>query len=124
MQKRLMPTVEKQAKQVKVTSKRGKRCHFCDNSITHNSKSGCSRYLIHKPNICSGEQVLALTSQLGLPTRHKIKECPEIVANQLKERETNQECIPWPKGAKHLKLRVAYYDCEVLQRLCRIALTI
>ena len=110
--KRLMPMSEKSSKKGNVTLKKGKRCHFCDDTESHNSKKGCSQYLLHKPYICTGEQVLAISSQLGLPSRYKVTACPDIVANQLKDREIKGESIPWPIGAKHLKLRVVYYDCD------------
>ena len=54
-----------------------------------------------------------MATQVGSPERHKLVQCPPLVAEMVKKQEKSEEKTqPWPMGAKHLKLRVGYFDYD------------
>ena len=54
-----------------------------------------------------------MATQVRNPERHKLIQCPPWIAEMVKKREESEEKTQlWPMEAKHLKLRVGYFDYD------------
>ena len=76
-------------------------CRFYNETVSHSSKAGCSIYKQHKQYECDRDKVLQLATQVGNPERHKLLQCPPLIAKITQKREELEEKTqPWPMRAK------------------------
>jgi hypothetical protein len=103
------------------TSKEDQICGICD-VPGHQKGPKCPIWTAYGAYVCKPDDKTALASRLGEPSLHKFTMCPPTVEETIKARERSERTVePWPIDGKHLVLKEAYYDCDVVSHATRFA---